>query len=526
MQSNIPEEVLPPEELQTELHLTDHMQELYDNAENITESLIFSGSDGADEDVAVIHNDGEMTYGELREQVNRFGNLLLEKGVEEGERVLIQFGNTPDFLIANYALQRINAIPVPISPLNTGEDIHYIANDSGASYAITAQENADAYNDIEYLDLITTPFHDEGYSPELEPRGAPDDFALLLYSSGTTGHPKGTLKTHQELLADGEVMRKAFELQQDDIIAGTAPASFAMGHLIFVLTAFTEGATISFVNTRDPLEIARRIDSDAATIFSAVPTSYNKILDAIDDADEEFDFSSLRIAMTGGEELKRHTYDAWKDRFGLTIDNHYGCTEILTIVLYQPPNAGMTPTHNGQPPEDIHATLLDVEDSKESSHNANSQGEFAVKAPVRVRYWDNIKEQKEAVQNGYFCMGDIFERTESEEYKFKCRKDNLIVTSGYKVSANEVENALLEHPYVEDAAVIGVPDDTRGQLVQAFVVAEKNFRDERGKGELQGYVKAKIAPYKYPRGVQFVDSIPKTDVGKIDREALKEQHNL
>jgi 2-aminobenzoate-CoA ligase len=434
--------------------------------------------------------------------------------------VLLQFGNVPAFLVANYALQRINAVPVPISPMDTAEDIHYIANDAGATRAVVAQAHADTYDDIDYLECITSPFGTDDYSADRAARGDADDAALLMYSSGTTGDPKGTLKTHEELLAAGEILRKAFDMQPADVLGGTAPASFAMGYLIFVLTPFRPGATISLLNTRDPATIADRIADDRMTIFSAVPTSYNKILKATEG--EDLAFPALRICMTGGEELKRHTYDAWKNRFGLAIDNHYGCSELMTIALYQ--TAGMTPTYNGTPPDDMDVKLVDG-DTESARANTTSQGELAVKAPVQVRYWNNTAAQEQSVDEGYFLLGDIFDYTDEDEYKFKCRKDNLIVTSGYKVSANEVENALLDHPYVEEAAVIGVPDDTRGQRIKAFVVADDGVRDPRGRGELQGYVKAKIAPYKYPRELAFVQDIPKTDVGKIDRNALKDRHH-
>ncbi len=527
MQDHIPEHVLPPEELETERYMTEYMQDVFDRVRNVAADNVFG--DAPADQVAIIHDDGELTYGALREQVNRFGNLLKEHGVEDGERVLLQFGNTPEFFIANYAVQKLNAVPVPISPMNTEDDIQYIVEDADATWAITTEENTDIYANLP-VTTVTLPATLDDHSPDLAARGEPDDFALLLYTSGTTGKPKGTIKTHQELIADGEIMAKALRLTNEDTISGTAPVSFAMGYLVFCLTPFRRNATVSITNNRDPQHILERIQQDAVTILSAVPTSYNKILDAADNTTD--DLSTLRICMTGGEELKQHTYDRWKNRFGLTLDNHYGCSELMTIALYQ--YGDMTPCANGTPPEDLDVTLINTEtaDSEEpesdksegESATAKSEGELAVKAPIRVRYWNNTEAQKESVHEGYFLMGDIFTRDDSGEYRFKCRKDNLIVTSGYKVSANEVENALLEHPHVEDAAVIGIPDDTRGQRIAAFVVPNNNLQGERGKGELQGYAKAKIAPYKYPRDITFLDAIPKTDVGKVDRNALLDQH--
>lgn len=530
MQSTIPEEVLPPEELETDLYLTQDMQDLYEETENAAD-LVFG--DAPDEQTAVIHDDGQLTYGDLREQINRFGNLLIEKGVEPGERVLIQFGNTAAFTIANYAIQKINAIPVPISPMNTEDDIEYIIEDARATWTVTTPEKADTYTNLP-VTLITLPADLDEYSDELDARGEPDDLALLLYTSGTTGDPKGTVKTHRELVADGEILAKSLRLTADDTISGTAPISFAMGYLVFNLTPFRRGATVSLTNDRDPQNIVDRVQTDNITIFSAVPTSYNKILDVVD---TDTDLSSLRICMTGGEELKQHTYDRWQDTFGLRLDNHYGCSELLTIALYQYGD-DMTPCANGTPPEDLDVTLFDTQDTDTEDDTdknnastptdtgelatAKSTGELAVKAPVRVRYWNNTTAQEDAVRDGYFLMGDIFEKDDSGEYNFKCRKDNLIVTSGYKVSANEVENALLDHPHVEDAAVIGAPDRMRGQRITAYVVSTNELDGERGKGELQGYTKARIAPYKYPRDVIFVDSIPKTDVGKVDRTTLKD----
>jgi len=344
---------------------------------------------------------------------------------------------------------------------------------------------------------------------------ASDDVALIAFTSGTTGKPKGTMHFHRDVLAICDAFPHAhLGTTPDDIFCGTPPLAFTFGLGALLLFPLRAGATALLLEAASPEALLGAIAEHRATICSAAPTAYR----AMAPLAPRFDLSSLRACVSAGETLPVATRKLWEDATGLRLIDGIGATEMLHIFIAASGD-DIRPGATGKPVPGYVAAILD-DDGKPLG--PGTVGRLAVKGPTGCRYLAD-PGQRQYVTNGWNLTGDAYLVDEDGYYWFQARTDDMIISSGYNIAGPEVEGALLAHSAVAECAVVGAPDSERGHIVKAFVVLhEGNARDERMVRELQDHVKATIAPYKYPRAIEFVDALPRTETGKLQRFKLRQ----
>jgi len=342
-----------------------------------------------------------------------------------------------------------------------------------------------------------------------------DDVALLGFTSGTTGEPKATMHFHRDLLiiADGYA-REVLQVQPDDIFVGSPPLAFTFGLGGLAIFPLRFGATATLLENASPANMIEIIETYRATIAFTAPTAYRVMLSAMD---QGADLSSLRLAVSAGETLPAPVFNEWTRKTGKPILDGIGSTELLHIFITNRVDDA-TPACTGQPVAGYEAKVVD------EAMNEKPRGEvgrLAVRGPTGCRYLAD-ERQKTYVQDGWNLTGDTFWQDDNGYFHFAARTDDMIISAGYNIAGPEVEAALLSHPDVKECAVIGIPDEERGQVVQAHVVLKDGVVDDATTARrLQDHVKATIAPYKYPRSVKFLDALPKTATGKIQRFRLR-----
>jgi 2-aminobenzoate-CoA ligase len=342
-----------------------------------------------------------------------------------------------------------------------------------------------------------------------------DDVALLSFTSGTTGEPKATMHFHRDLLviADGYA-REVLQVKPDDVFVGSPPLAFTFGLGGLAIFPLRFGATATLLENASPANMIEIIETYKATIAFTAPTAYRVMLSAID---QGADLSSLRLAVSAGETLPAPVFKDWTQKTGKPILDGIGSTELLHIFITNRVGDA-TPACTGRPVIGYEAKVVD------EAMNEKPRGEIgrlAVRGPTGCRYLAD-ERQKSYVREGWNLTGDAFWQDDNGYFHFVARTDDMIISAGYNIAGPEVEAALLSHPDVKECAVIGIPDDERGQVVQAYVVLKDGVLVEADTARrLQNHVKATIAPYKYPRSVKFLDALPKTPTGKIQRFRLR-----
>ena len=344
-----------------------------------------------------------------------------------------------------------------------------------------------------------------------------DDVALLGFTSGTTGEPKATMHFHRDLLmiADGYA-REVLGVTPDDVFVGSPPLAFTFGLGGLAIFPLRFGATATLLESATPANMVQIIETYKATICFTAPTAYRAMLAAMD---QGADLSSLRLAVSAGETLPAAVFEDWTRKTGKPILDGIGSTEMLHIFISNRIGDAV-PGATGRPVTGYEARIVD-DAMKEQPRG--ELGKLAVRGPTGCRYLAD-KRQKNYVRDGWNITGDTFMQDAEGRFHFVARADDMIVSAGYNIAGPEVEAALLKHPEVAECAVIGVADGERGQIVAAYVVLKAGVAaDAACAKRLQDYVKATIAPYKYPRAVNFVDALPKTATGKIQRFRLRQQ---
>jgi 2-aminobenzoate-CoA ligase len=345
-----------------------------------------------------------------------------------------------------------------------------------------------------------------------------DDVALIAFTSGTTGEPKGAVHTHRDLLATcdtfGEhVLRPA----ADDVFCGSAPIAFTFGLGGYLLFPMRVGAATLLLEQSTPPHLVRAIQDHRATVCFTAPTAYR----AMTPMAAEHDLSSLRKCVSAGEPLPAATFEGWREATGVRIIDGIGSTEMLHIFI-SAPEEETRPGSTGRAVPGYRARIVD-DDGNEVA--PGEIGRLMVQGPTGCRYLADPDRQRTYVQDGWNVTGDTYVMDDDGYFWYQARSDDMIISSGYNIAGPEVENCLLEHPAVQECAVIGTPDPERGHVVSAFVVLREGFG--RGDGmvkALQDFAKAQIAPYKYPRRVEFVDALPRTQTGKLQRYRLRQEH--
>jgi 2-aminobenzoate-CoA ligase len=506
-----------PERLNIGVELTDRMVEK-----------------GFGDHTALIGNGRRRTYKELADWSNRLARALVENyGVKPGNRVLIRSGNNPALVAAWLAATKAGAVVVNTMPLLRAVELAKIVDKAEITLALTDSRMADelvacakaskflkqvinfdgtANHDSE-LDRIAL---DKPVKFDAVATGR-DDVALLGFTSGTTGEPKATMHFHRDLLiiADGYA-REVLNVTPDDVFVGSPPLAFTFGLGGLAIFPLRFGATATLLENASPANMIQIIENYKATICFTAPTAYRAMMVAMD---KGADLSSLRLAVSAGETLPAPVFEEWTRKTGRPILDGIGSTEMLHIFITNR-MGDACPGATGRPVAGYEARVVD-DVMKEVKRGAI--GRLAVRGPTGCRYLAD-KRQKSYVRDGWNLTGDTFMQDEDGRFHFVARADDMIVSAGYNIAAPEVEAALLQHADVAECAVVASADPERGQIVVAYVVLKAGVsRDAACVKRLQDHVKAVIAPYKYPRAVNFIDALPKTQTGKVQRFRLRQK---
>jgi 2-aminobenzoate-CoA ligase len=538
---HVPAGKFPPTETQADLFYA--LPELhYPKSLNAAVELVDRHVEaGKGDDVAIYFEDEPITYCDLQTRVNRLGNALQDLGVEPGERVFVRFPNRPEYAVSCLAVQKIGAIPVPSMKLLQAKECTYVIEDSGATVALVhdgllepveaANETCDSLQTIIVADRegIAHDYHDyddlcSAAAPKLDAAETHrDDLSMLAYTSGTTGRPKGTIHTHRQMLAivDGYA-RYCLQPTTDDVFSGNPPIAFTFGYGVLVAFPLRFGASTVIIENAEPLDLIKTIDEYGVTVLGSIPTAYNQMLNEHADQIEAADLSSLRLGISAGEPLSPSTFERVKSSFGIELLDGLGSTEMLHIFVSHRIGDDIDPSVTGYPVPGYECKVIDPDTGTELDYG--EAGLLAVRGPTGVTYWGRPEKQELAVHDGWSLPGDVFVRTEDDRFEYKSRRDDLIISSGYNIPGPEVESVLQERDEVYETAVVGSPDEERGTVVKAFVVLIDGVEpDEEVTSMLQEHVKSQIAPYKYPRRIEFVSELPKTETGKIRRNLLRER---
>ena len=541
MQPNVPKGYLPDESSAPEyVHAVPEVH--YPQQINVAEELVDKHvRDGRGDNVAIHFEDQTTTYRELQETVDRFGNALLDLGVEPGDRVVVRFPNRPEAIVSCLAAQKIGAVALPSMKLLRAAELEHIINNAEATTivvyddlldevenalpalesvedVIVAKRNGIDHDYHEYDQLIESADRElDAYDTERS------DLALMLYTSGTTGEPKGAIHTHRNLLASADSYAQyCLEPTQEDVFGGNPPLPFAYGYGALVTFPLRFGASTSLVEDADPGDLLAAVEDHGISVLCSIPTAFNQILSNYPDGAEEYDVSSLRVGTSAGEPLTPTTFNSFKEEYGINLLDGIGTTEMLHIFVSHRHDEEIDPTATGFPVPSYECKIVDPETGEEC--NRGEAGLLAVRGPTGIEYWNRPKKQEGAVKDSWSYPGDIFVQREDGRFEYKSRNDDLIISSGYNIPGPEVEAVIEEHDAVWEVAVVGSPDEERGEIVKAFVVAEDGVSPGNALvEEIQNHVKDTLAPYKYPREVEFVEELPRTETGKIRRIELREK---
>ncbi len=465
-----------------------------------------------------LHQPGVPTwsYDDLLAAANRVAHVLVEDlGVVPGNRVLLRGPNNQWLSAAWFGVLKAGAVLVTTMPLlRTGElqTIHEIAH---LDAALVDHRFVEA---VEPLGVPMLAFGDDAWAQRVAGKPArfedvatsSDDVSMLAFTSGTTGRPKATMHFHRDVLAICDTFsRQVLRPEADDVFTGTPPYAFTFGLGGVLLFPLHTGASTLLVEKATPAELADLIDAHGVTVCFTAPTAYKAMLSQRPGGKA---FATLRKAVSAGEHLPQAVWEAFRDATGVEIIDGIGSTEMLHIFI-SAAGADIRPGSTGRAVPGYAATIVD-DNGRELPPGV--PGLLAVKGPTGCRYLDDPR-QAAYVVNGWNLTGDTFLRDEDGYFWYQARSDDMIISSGYNIAAPEVEEALLKHPAVAECAVVGVPDDARGHLVKAFVITAHDVSAT----ELQDFVKAQIAPYKYPRAIEFVTELPKTATGKLQRFRLR-----
>ena len=483
--------------------------------------------------IALIGNGRRRTYKELADWSNRVAHALVENySIKPGNRVLIRSGNNPALVACWLAATKAGAVVINTMPLLRAGELTKIVDKAQVSLALTDTRIADELiacaKDSKFLKQVVGFDGTSNHDAELDrialdkpvtfdavPTGC-DDVALLGFTSGTTGEPKATMHFHRDLLiiADGYA-REVLKVTPEDVFVGSPPLAFTFGLGGLAIFPLRFGATATLLENASPANMIQIIETYKATICFTAPTAYRAMLAAME---QGADLSSLRTAVSAGETLPGPVFEDWRHKTGKSMLDGIGTTELLHIFIsnrVDDAHPGVT----GRPVTGYEARIVDAE---MKTVKPGTVGRLAVRGPTGCRYLADAR-QKSYVDGGWNLTGDAYFQDEEGRFHFAARADDMIVSAGYNIAGPEVESALLSHADVGECAVIGVADVDRGQIVTAYVVLKAGVEgDAACVKRLQDHVKAVIAPYKYPRAVKFVDALPKTQTGKIQRFKLRQ----
>jgi 2-aminobenzoate-CoA ligase len=488
---------------------------------------------------AIYYQDQVITYGELQKRVNRLANGLRATGVDRGDRVLMRLPNCPEFIVTWLACQKLGVITVSTMPMLRARELAYIANDAGTGTAVVwgglREELEKAQGQAPELTRLVvageTRPGDTAWSSLSE--GQPDrcavadtradDVAMIAYTSGSTGVPKGCVHQHVDILASADsYARYVLAPSPEERFGGHPTLAFTFGTGGLLVFPFRFGASTVLSPPFEPERMLETIQRYRITVAFCAATSYRLML-GVPEMERRFDLGSLRLCVSAAEPLPAATYEEWVARTGKECLDGIGSTEMFHIFVSSTPGQ-VRPGATGVPVPGYDCRVVDEEGAPVPR---GTPGLLAIKGPTGCKYWRKPERQAEYVRfGGWNVTGDVYVQDEDGYFTYQCRSDDMIVTGGYKIPGPEVEHVLDEHPAVAESAVVATPDPTRGFVPKAFVVLEPGVEPSEALAkELQEHVKRELAPYKYPRLVEFVAALPRTETGKIRRVELRQQES-
>ncbi len=488
---------------------------------------------------AVIAGSRRLSYGDLQDLVDRVAAGLRGQGVEPGDRVVLRMPNQIEFVASWLAVQQIGAVAVSTMPMLKARELAYVIDDCEPRLAIVssallpefelagerakmrpgvvrvgaASGGVDSTLSFETLASASPARHEVYPTPR-------DALAVIAYTSGSTGAPKGACHSPVDILASADTYgRRVLMPSPSDVFGGHPTLAFTFGLgglLVFPLRA---GSATVLLERFSPDRMLEVVAQEHISVLFCAATSYKLFLQ-IPDLEDRHDFSSLRVCVSAGEPLPRPVYDEWIARTGVEVLDSLGTTEMFHVFVCQQIGR-VRPGATGLPVPGYDARI--VNDRLEEQPRG-TPGLLAVRGPTGCRYWGKSDRQREYVRDGWNIPNDICVQDEDGYFWYQCRNDDLIICAGYNIAGPEVEAVLLEHPDVLEVAVVASPDPTKGSVPKAFVVLKPSVDPSDALAvAFQNLVKAQLAPYKYPRKIEFVDSLPKTETGKIRRVELRER---
>ncbi len=490
---------------------------------NLATVLTDTAAEQADR-TAVKLDDLELNYGFLDEASARVARLVRDRGVEPGDRVGIMLPNVPYFPVVFYGVLRAGGVVVPMNVLLKGREVSFYLEDPGARLLFGWGDMAEAAEkgaeEAGAELILVKPGEFEELVGGLEPDRTveerdDEDTAVILYTSGTTGKPKGAELTHANLYGNAVAAASLVDVVRDDVQLGALPLFHVFGLTCCLNAAMLKGSCLTMIPRFDPAKALEIIERDKVTIFQGVPTMYTAMLHC--DKREDYDTSSLRLCMSGGSAMPVEVMRGFEEAFDCKVLEGYGLSETSPVASFNHPDKERKPGSIGTPLEGIQMKVVD-EDDKEVSQG--EVGEIVIKGPnVMKGYWNRRDATEEAIRDGWFHTGDMAKVDEDGYFFIVDRKKEMIIRGGYNVYPREIEEVLYEHDAIEEAAVIGVPDDDLGEEVGAAVVLKKG--KDVDEDELKSFVKEQVAGYKYPRKIWFLDELPKGPTGKILKREIE-----
>ncbi len=486
--------------------------------------------------IAFYYGDATWTYRDLKAKADAIARVLVEDmGLVPGNRVLLRGPNNPMMAAAWLAILKAGGICVATMPLLRARELSYMVEKARIDHCLCdvaladevkrTQETSPRLKQVKYFSALGGAGATLDEAIAKKPAGfanvdtAADDMALIAFTSGTTGQPKGTMHFHRDILAMCDCFpRYVYKPSPDDIYTGTPPMAFTFGLGAQLCFPLRFGAAIAYYpGPPSPERLLEIVQKHKVTTLYTAPTMFRILADHI--SQKKFDISSLKQCVSAGETLPLPAFEAFYKASGIKIIDGLGSTEMIHIFVSAEGDT-IRPGATGKAIPGYEACIMN-----ESGEilPAPAEGLLATRGPTGCRYLDNVERQKGYVKNGWNLPGDRYRQDKDGYFWYVARADDMIISAGYNIGGPEVEAVLLDHPKVKECAVVGAPDAERGRIVKAFVVLRKP--EDAGAActkELQDYVKAQIAPFKYPRSIEFVADLPRTETGKVQRFRLRQ----
>ena len=486
---------------------------------------------------AIIWGAETLTYRDLKKRVDRLGHGLRAAGLERGDRVLLRLPNCPEFIITWLACQKLGVATVATMPLLRARELTYIAEDAGCKAAVIWGGLREELEKAQVPELKTLIVAGEARAGDTvwsslmdgQPERLPaeeteaNEVAMVAYTSGSTGIPKGCTHFHNDILASADsYSRYLLTPSEEDRFGGHPTLAFTFGTGGLLAFPLRAGAATVLMGPFEPGRMLDTIQRHRINVLFCAPTSYKLMLE-LPEMERRFDLGSLRLCVSAAEPLPAATYEEWVSRTGAELLDGIGSTEMFHMFVSSV-KGRVRPGATGIPVPGYDCRVVNEEGEDVPD---GTPGLIAIKGPTGCKYWRKPERQAEYVRfGGWNVTGDVYVRDADGYFWYQCRSDDMIVSAGYKIPGPEVEHVLDTHPAVAESAVVAAPDQTRGFVPKAFIVLKRGVIPSVSLiEELQDYVKKELAPYKYPRRIEFVEALPRTETGKLRRVELRQRES-